>query len=78
MTAAMRVLLKDKQSGLYFSGPERWTRERAKACDFRMADRAVHGVFEHGLRNLNMEIVYDFAIPRLNILNMTVPLTGPE
>ena len=37
----MRTLLRNKATGLYFQGPDKWTPDPAQALDFKMIDRAI-------------------------------------
>jgi hypothetical protein len=37
----MKTLLRHTDTGLYFQGPDQWTCDLERACDFRFIDRAV-------------------------------------
>ena len=54
----MRTLLRNKMTGLYFQGPDRWTTDPASARDFKMIDRAIH--FVEAWRLKDMELAFAF------------------
>jgi len=37
----MRTVLRKTETGEYFKGPDRWTRDPVEAFDFKMIDRAL-------------------------------------
>lgn len=54
----MRTLLR-KSNGLYFQGPDRWTRNPAEALDFKMIDRALDFIRKWNLKGV--ELAFAFA-----------------
>ena len=56
--ADMRTLLRNKATGLYFQGPDRWTSDPVAALDFKMIDRAVQFIETWRLRD--MELAFAF------------------
>ncbi len=55
----MRTLLRNTATGLYFQGPDRWTRDPAQALDFKMIDRALEFIENFSLRD--MELAFAFG-----------------
>jgi hypothetical protein len=55
----MRTLLRKVSTGLYFRGPDQWTRNPAEAHNFKMIDRAVQFVEQWKLQD--MELAFAFA-----------------
>jgi hypothetical protein len=59
----MKVLLRNKTTGLYYLTAERWTDDRAMAFDFQTGERAL----TTGLRSAvvtEVEMIYAFRDPR--------------
>ena len=54
----MRTLLRSIPTGLYFQGPDQWTRNAAEARDFKSIDRALKFIEEWGLKG--MELAFAF------------------
>jgi hypothetical protein len=57
----MRVLLLNRNTGLYFQGREQWVNAAAQALDFKSTADALVAVTE--LRLQNMDIVLSFDDP---------------
>ncbi|HOX56798.1 MAG TPA: hypothetical protein P5205_10215 [Candidatus Paceibacterota bacterium] len=54
----MRTLLRNKLTGLYFQGPDKWTSDPVEALDFKMIDRAIKFIETWRLRD--MELAFGF------------------
>jgi hypothetical protein len=54
----MRTLLRNRATGLYFQGPDKWTSDPVEARDFKMIDRALQFIEEWRLRD--MELAFAF------------------
>jgi len=54
----MKTLLRNKATGLYFQGPDRWTSDPAQALDFKMIDRAIDFIQTWSLAD--MELAFAF------------------
>ncbi len=54
----MRTLLRNRATGLYFQGPDKWTSDPASARDFKMIDRALE--FIETWRLKDMELAFAF------------------
>lgn len=61
----MKVLLRDTQTGLFYAGPEQWTREQSEATDFHAPDRALDQVRDAQLST--MEVVIHFEETRFDL-----------
>ena len=57
----MRTLLRNKQSGAYFRGLDRWTDDPEEAYDFRFVQRAAQYIETWHLDNV--ELVFAFSDP---------------
>jgi hypothetical protein len=57
----MRTLLRHKQSGAYFRGPDSWTDDPEEAFDFRFVERAEQYIETWHLDNV--ELVFAFNDP---------------
>ena len=55
----MRTLLRRVSTGLYFQGPDRWTRNPTEAHNFKLIDRAVEFVQKWHLRDMELAFVFD-------------------
>jgi hypothetical protein len=55
----MRMLLRDKETHLYFQGPDRWTADPARAFDFRFLERAIEYCETWHLAGVELAFVYD-------------------
>jgi len=67
----MKILLRDTQTGLFYVGPDRWTRNDPEAFDFEQTDLALDAVREAKLRSIEVLVKFDdpsFEIP-LTIVN---------
>ena len=67
----MRMLLRDKATHLYFQGPDKWTKDPARAFDFRFIQRAIQYCDTWGLKG--MELAFAYELPPQVII---VPLEG--
>jgi hypothetical protein len=54
----MRTLLRNRVTGLYFQGPDRWTSDPTSARDFKLIDRALE--FIETFRLKDMELAFAF------------------
>ena len=54
----MKTLLRNRVTGLYFEGPDKWTSDPASALDFKMIDRALNFVETWSLKD--MELAFAF------------------
>ena len=69
---SIKVLIRDKFTGLYQVSAKRWTKRPSEAHDFKQGLHALRAVTDEGLTNA--EIVYDFegmresiVVPALNV-----------
>ena len=67
----MKVLLRDRGTGLFFRVTGQWTARRMEALDFESCPRAIERVVSLGLKNA--EIVLDFGPARMDL---TLPLAN--
>jgi hypothetical protein len=70
---AMKVLLKNRDTGLFLKGETLWTSQPGEARDFRSCSDALNGAYNTGLTN--PEIVLSFGDPSLDI---TISLRDPR
>src|SRR5260370_42425658 len=61
----LRVLLRNRETGLYFQTPDKWTTAPRCALDFESSARALKKVIE--LRLQNMDIVLSFGNPAYDV-----------
>ena len=61
----MKVLLRNTRTGLFYIGPEQWTREPSEAANFEGPDRALDRIEEAELPA--MEVVIHFEDTRFDI-----------
>ncbi len=54
----MKTLLRRISSGLYFEGPDRWTRDASRAFNFKSIDRALDFIATWNLREV--EVAFSF------------------
>ena len=54
----MRTVLRRKENGLYFQGPDQWTNDPADAFDFKMIDRAIGFVRKWGLKDVEVAFCF--------------------
>jgi hypothetical protein len=55
----MKTLLRNRVTGLYFQGPDRWTPDPAGARDFKLIDRALEFIDTWRLKD--MELAFAFG-----------------
>jgi hypothetical protein len=56
---AMKVFLRDTQTGWYYQEPSKWTPALAEALDLAQVARAVELIFEAHLENVEILLSYD-------------------
>ena len=59
--SSMRVILRNKGKGLYYAGCSRWVEEPSGALSFDAIDCAGKLVFEEGVSEVEVVIIYDEA-----------------
>ena len=62
---AMKVLVKNRDTGLFLKGETLWTNKAGEARDFGSCSDAINGVHNTGL--VNAELVLTFGEPSLDI-----------
>ncbi len=62
---AMRVLLRNTQTGLFYAGQEKWTEKDTDALDFHETDAAMDAAWETKLQGV--EVLMRFDEPFLEI-----------
>jgi hypothetical protein len=55
----MRTLLRKVSTGLYFQGPDQWTRKPGEAHNFKMIDHAVQFVQRWKLQDVELAFAFD-------------------
>jgi len=55
----MRTLLRNRVTGLYFQGPDKWTSDPGAALDFKMIDRAVTFIETWRLRDMELAFAFN-------------------
>ena len=55
----MKTLLRKVSSGLYFQGPDQWTRNPAKAHNFKLIDHALSFVEKWRLQDVELAFAFD-------------------
>ena len=55
----MRTLLRKVSTGLYFQGPDQWTRDPAHAHNFKMIDHALDFVKHWRLMDVELAFAFD-------------------
>jgi hypothetical protein len=63
----MRIILRNKTTGLFFQGVADWTGKPAEAFDFQRPERVVKFVLATGLNLSETELVFAFEEARYNI-----------
>jgi hypothetical protein len=58
----MRTLLRNRLSGQYFQGPDKWTPDPERAVDFRFIDRALHYVETWRLKDVELAFAFDHPL----------------
>lgn len=61
----MKIYIRDKRTGQFFAGDNRWVSEVADALEFRSSYEAVSEAAKYGLRS-NLEALYCFPDPKDN------------
>jgi len=69
----MRTILRNWTTDCYFQGVADWTKDLAKAFDFRSPERVARFVVAAGLNPKDMELILAFDDPRYNI---SLPIDG--
>jgi len=65
----MKIILRNKQSGLYYAHANRWTAESSMAYFFQVEESAINCAFAHRL--VDIELTYEFPDPKQNF---TIPV----
>jgi len=55
----MKILLRHKDTGLYFQGPDQWTSDPDRANDFRFIDRAVSFAQTWELKGVELAFAFE-------------------
>ena len=55
----MKTLLRKVSTGLYYQGPDQWTRNAASAHNFKMIDRALDFVRKWKLQDMEIAFAFD-------------------
>lgn len=55
----MRTILRKVSTGLYFQGPDQWTRNPAKAHNFKLIDHALSFVEKWHLQDVELAFAFD-------------------
>ncbi len=61
----MKVLLRNLETGLFYAGPDRWTKDYSEALDFQQTELAIDRVSEARLPG--MEVLIHFEDPVFEI-----------
>jgi len=61
----MKILLRDTQTGLFYVGPDRWTKNDPEAFDFEQTDLALDAVRDRNLKSI--EVLMKFEDPSFEI-----------
>ena len=62
----MKILLRSTQTGLFYVGPDRWTKYDPEAFDFEQTDVALDAVRDANLKGIEVLVKFDnpsFEIP---------------
>ncbi len=62
----MKVLLRNSDNGLYFSGPSEWAEQPAQAVDFLGTAQALQAAQQFCLKNV--QVVLSFGVPQEDIV----------
>jgi hypothetical protein len=54
----MRTLLRQVATGLYYEGPDQWTRNPDRAHNFKMIDRALQFIDQWKLRDVELAFAF--------------------
>jgi hypothetical protein len=57
----MKTLLRNRVTGLYFQGPDRWTTDPAIARDFKLIDRALEFIDTWRLKDMELAFAFQGA-----------------
>ena len=63
--ALMRVILRNKKTGLYYAGCDQWIPEASQALDFDEIEHAGQLAFEVGFTELEVVLSYDDPVCQL-------------
>jgi hypothetical protein len=55
----MRILLRHIGTGMYFQGPDKWTCDPVRACDFHFIDRALSYIETWELKSVELAFAFD-------------------
>ena len=55
----MRTLLRKVSTGVYFQGPDKWTRNPAQAHNFKLIDHALDFVKQWRLMDVELAFAFD-------------------
>lgn len=61
----MKILLRSTQTGLFYAGPDQWTKNDPEAFDFEQTDLALDAVRDAKLKGI--EVLVKFEDPALEI-----------
>ena len=62
----MKILLRSVQTGLFYAGPDQWTKNGPEAFDFQKTDLALDAVRDAKLKSIELLMRFDnpdFEIP---------------
>ena len=58
---SMKTLLRHTRTGLYFQGPDHWTKYPEEGLDFRFIDRALHYVKLWEFKEVELAFAFESA-----------------
>ena len=61
----MKILLRHTQTGLFYVGPDQWTKNDPEAFDFEQTDLALDAVRDRNLKSI--EVLVKFEDPSFEI-----------
>ena len=62
----MKILLRNTQTGLFYAGPDQWTKNHPEAFDFEQTDLALDAVRDAKLQGIELLVKFEdpcFEIP---------------
>jgi hypothetical protein len=62
----MKILLRNTQTGLFYVGPDHWTKNHPEAFDFEKTDLAIDAIRDSKLQGIEVLMKFDnpaFEIP---------------
>jgi hypothetical protein len=62
----MKVLLRDRQNGLYFQAPTQWAANPLEALDFYGTGQALQAARDHHLKDV--QVVLSFGNPQYDVV----------